>query len=75
MDWHPNWHPTRRDGRLLAVTTRPGRAQKCAENLSGRYQTGRPVMRHSALADRRLQPLGHLSAVSDLRHGVCAPPP
>jgi hypothetical protein len=35
----------------------------------------RALRPYNGLANRRLQPLGHLSAVSDLRHGVCAPTP
>ena len=47
----------------------------CVGGERGIRTPDRALRPYNGLANRRLQPLGHLSAVSDLRHGVCAPTP
>ena len=54
--WHWNRHRTARDRSVSAVINRPARAGKCAKNLTGRYEAGRPVMGYSALANRSRLP-------------------
>jgi transcriptional regulator with XRE-family HTH domain len=59
--WHPNWHRTGRDTQVKLDRRTSVELAEMQKNRTGGYWVGRGKTYLSGLANRRLQPLGHVS--------------